>query len=463
MDAGSWPIAESCQTKPFGAVLAVFANTAVNFVNRPVNGIQYVAMNRRSFLKSGIGAAAAFAFGSLPLHTKAAPLKGKIKITDVKVMIVRGTWDWNLIRVDTDAGVSGLGEAYWGYGVKDLVLNQLKPLIIGEDPLNVDKLYTKMLMRSAGAGALAGVTVTAASGVEIALWDLAGKILETPSVNLLGGRFRDKVRFYRTLQTVDNVEDMKQWREQVREAKAEKFGWTAFKFQGDGIPPKADPQNLEPGHDPYTRNLTLKDLRRIGTAMQTVREELGPDVDFAIEAHWRYDARDAIQMAKVIEPVKPMWLEDPVPPGNPDVMARVTHAVDIPICTGENLYTRDGFRRLLELQGTDGVHIDIPKSGGLLESKRIHDMAEGYYVWTAAHNPASPIGTIASCHAAASMRDFKIHELAKYVDWWQDLVIHDGPIFENGYYRIREAPGLGVKLNPDVARKNLVPGETWWG
>lgn len=413
-------------------------------------------MNRRTFLKMASGA-------PLALQQLAAQHKGKVKITDVKCMIVRGTWDWNLVRIDTDAGVSGIGEAYWGYGVKDLLINQLKPQIIGEDPFNIDKLYTKMLMRSAGQGALAGVTVTAASGVEIALWDLAGRLLQTPACNLLGGRFRDKVRFYRTLQAVKNPEEMQQWRDQVRAAKSEKAGWTAFKFQGDGIPPAADPEFKEPGHDVYTRGLTARDLRRIGKAMETVREELGPDIDFGVEAHWKYDVRDAINMAKAIEPVKPMWLEDPVPPGNPDAMARVTQQVNVPIATGENLYTRDGFRRLIELQGCDIVHLDIPKLGGLLESKRIHDLADNYYIASAAHNPASPIGTIASAHAASSMRDFRIHELAKYIDWWQDLVIHDGPIFENGYYRIRDKPGYGIEINPDVAKAHLAPGETWWG
>jgi L-alanine-DL-glutamate epimerase-like enolase superfamily enzyme len=416
-------------------------------------------MTRRTFLQSALGVACT----GLPLHRLAAQHKGKVKITDVKCMIVRGTWDWNLVKVETDSGLYGIGEAYWGPGVKDLILKQLKPLVVGEDPLNVDKLYTKMLMRSAGVGALAGVTVTAASGIEIALWDLAGRILQTPACNLLGGRFRDRVRFYRTLQVVENPEDMHAWRDQVAAAKAEKFGWTAFKFQGDGIPPAADPEYKEPGHDRYIRALTLKDLRRIGRAMETVRESLGPDVDFGVEAHWRYDVRDAIQMAQVIEPARPMWLEDPVPPGNPEAMARVTHAVNVPISTGENLYTRDGFRRLIELNGCDVVHIDIPKSGGLLESKRIHDFADSYYIWTAAHNPASPLGTIASCHAAASMRDFRIHELAKYIDWWQDLVIHEGPIFENGYLTIQEKAGYGVEINPDVAKAHLAPGEEWWG
>ena len=412
-------------------------------------------MNRRSFLSAALGAST--------FATLSAAHKGKVKITDVKCMIVRGTWDWNLIKIETDAGISGIGEAYWGPGVKDLVVRLLKQHIIGEDPLNVDKLYHKMLMLTAGAGAQSGITVTAASGIEIALWDLAGRILETPSCNLLGGRFRDRVRFYRTTQAPAKVEDMGAWRALVQEAKAEKFGWTAFKFQGDGIPPKADPEYKEPGHDRYTRGLTIQDLRRIGKAMETVRAELGPDVDFGVEAHWKYDVRDAIKMAQAIEGSNPMWLEDPVPPGNVDAMARVTHSVNVPICTGENLYTRNEFRRLIDMQGCDIVHLDIPKSGGLLESKRIHDLAENSFIATAAHNPASPIGTMASCHAAASMRDFRVHELAKYIDWWQDLVIIDGPIIKDGYLTIRDKPGLGLDINPDVAKKNLAPGETWWG
>ena len=412
-------------------------------------------MNRRSFLSAATGASL--------FSTLSAAQKGKVKITDVKCMIVRGTWDWNLIKIETDSGISGLGEAYWGVGVKDVVLRLLKQHIIGEDPLNVDKLYHKMLMLTAGAGAQSGLTVTAASGIEIALWDLAGRLLQTPSCNLLGGRFRDRVRFYRTTQAPDKVEDMGAWRALVQEAKAEKFGWTAYKFQGDGIPPRADPEYKEPGHDRYTRGLTIQDLRRIGKAMETVRQELGPDVDFGVEAHWKYDVRDAIKMAQAIEGSNPMWLEDPVPPGNVDAMARVTHAVNVPICTGENLYTRNEFRRLIDMQGCDYVHIDIPKSGGLLESKRIHDLAENSFIPTAAHNPASPVGTIASCHAAASMRDFRVHELAKYIDFWEDVVIHDGPIIKDGYLTIQDKPGLGIELNPDVVKKNLAPGETWWG
>jgi L-alanine-DL-glutamate epimerase-like enolase superfamily enzyme len=417
-------------------------------------------MNRRTFLKSSLLGTALF---PAPYDKAAAYLRNKIKITDVKCMIVRGTWDWNLIKVQTDAGVYGLGEAYWGPGVKDLVEKQMKPIIIGEDPLNVDKLYTLMLKDSAGAGAIAGVTLTAASGIEIALWDLAGRILQAPAVNLLGGKFRDRVRFYRTMPVVDRVEDAASWREHVARAKAEKFGWTAFKFQGDGVPPKADPEFKEPGHDPFARILTHRDIRRIVKGMEIIRQELGPDGDFGIEAHWRYDVRDVITLARELEPVRPMWLEDPVPPDNIEAMKRVTDAVNIPICTGENLYGRGQLRPLIVQQACDVVHIDVPKSGGLFEAKKIADLADLYYIWSAAHNPASPVGTIASCHAAAAIRTFRVHELARYIDWWQDVVIHDGPIIEDGYHTITEKPGYGIELNADVVKAHLAPGETYWG
>lgn len=177
-------------------------------------------MNRREFLRT---ASAACAIAG-PYQRAAMALARKVKITDVKCMIVRGTWDWNLIKIETDSGLYGIGEAYWGWGVKDLVLNKMKDIIVGEDPLNVDKLYAKMLMQSAGAGAIAGVTVTAASGIEIALWDLCGRILQTPVCNLLGGRFRDRVRFYRTMQAVEKPEDPGAWRAQVEEARAAKSG-----------------------------------------------------------------------------------------------------------------------------------------------------------------------------------------------------------------------------------------------
>jgi len=419
-------------------------------------------MDRRKLL-ANLGAVSCFA---LPFQAKAEALRRKVKITDVKVMIVRGpTWDWNLIKIETDAGVHGIGEAYWGPGVKDIILNRFKDDLVGEDPMNVVKLYTKCLLFNGGYGAIAGVTVEAASGLEIALWDLAGRLLQTPVCNLLGGRFRDKVRFYRTLGAPDrHPEDPKSWGDQAAEAKANNpYGFTAFKVQGDSVPRTADPEFKEPGHDPYTNQFTNLDISRLVDRMDRVRAALG-GTDFAIECHWKYSVNDVIKYCNAVEHVNPMWVEDPTPPENVETMERVSRATNTPICTGENLYGLSQFAPLILRQACAGVHIDIPKSGGLFEAKRISDLADLYGIWTACHNPASAVGTIASAHAAASMRNFRIHELAGGRDPWTfELVNHEGPFFRNGYFYIEDKPGLGVDLNPDVAKAHLAPGEVWWG
>ena len=419
-------------------------------------------MDRRQLL-ANLGAVSCFA---LPFQAKAAYLTNKVKITDVKLMIVRGpTWDWNLIKIETDAGVHGIGEAYWGPGVKDIVLNRFREQLIGEDPINVVKLYTKLLLFNGGYGAIAGVTVEAATGIEIALWDLAGRLLQTPVCNLLGGRFRDKVRFYRTLQAPErNPADPASWGRQAAEAKANNpFGFTAFKFQGDSVPTTADPDFKEPGHDRYTNELTNLDIRRLVDRMDRVRAALG-DTDMAIECHWKYSVNDVIKYCNAVEHVNPLWVEDPTPPENVETMERVSRATNTPICTGENLYGLSQFAPLILRQACAGVHIDIPKSGGLFEAKRISDLADLYGIWTACHNPASAVGTIASAHAAASVRNFRVHELAGGRDPWTfDLVTHEGPFFRDGYFHIQDKPGLGVDLNPDVAKAHLAPGEQWWG
>jgi len=421
-------------------------------------------MDRRQLLAK-LGAMSCFA---LPFQARAAYLTNKVKITDVKVMIVRGpTWDWNLVKIETDSGVYGIGEAYWGPGVKDIILKRFREQLIGQDPINVVKLYTGLLLFNGGYGAIAGVTVQAATGIEIALWDLAGKLLQTPVCNLLGGRFRDKVRFYRTLSSPpdQHPELAESWRRQAHDALADNpFGFTAFKFQGDSVAPTADPTFSEPGHDRYTNQLTNRDIRRLVERMELVRKEIGPDIDMAVECHWKYSVNDVIQYCNALEPVHPMWVEDPTPPENPETLERVSRATNVPICTGENLYGLSQFSPIILRQACAGVHIDIPKSGGLFEAKRISDLADLYGIWTACHNPASAVGTIASCHAAASVRNFRVHELAGGRDPWTfEMVTHQGPFFKDGNFVIEDKPGLGVDLNPDVVKAHLAPGEQWWG
>src|SRR5208282_5451101 len=200
---------------------------------------------RRNFLK-GLAAMVPASAVLSGYRAMAAPLLRKVKITDVKTMFVQANTETNMVKIETDCGITGIGEAYWGRGVKEVILGYLRNLVMGQDPLDIEPLYTKMLRSTGGAGSQAGVTVTAISGVEIALWDLAGKILEVPVCKLLGGQYRDGVRAY--------------WTDAL---KSHPFGITAVKPDADSFPARYDPQFREPGHEPYSSHLTNKDLARI--------------------------------------------------------------------------------------------------------------------------------------------------------------------------------------------------------
>ncbi|HZO98697.1 MAG TPA: mandelate racemase/muconate lactonizing enzyme family protein [Terriglobia bacterium] len=423
------------------------------------------SIGRREFLRR-IASALPASAGLAPYSSLAAPMRKKVKVTDVKVMVVQGTTDWNLVKVETDGGLAGIGEAYWGHGVKDVILGYLRGLMIGEDPLDIDRLFTKMIRYTGGAGAIAGVTVTAISGVEIALWDLAGKILDAPVCKLLGGQYRDGVRVYWTRSPKDML-DPASCREFAAAIKSHPYGITAVKSDADSFPQKYDPEFREPGHEPGSRHLTRKDLSRIARGFSNLREALGEDIDIAVHCHWEFDWVDALELARAVAPIKPMWLEDVMPPEYSESWSKLTAESPVPILTGENLYRRQGFEPFILHQGCHLIQIDIPKAGGLLESKKIADLADLFYIPVCAHLAASPLGAVASAHCAAAIRDFRAQELSLgyrfSTDAWEKFVLYDGPIIKDGKVRILDQPGFGVRLNEDVVRAHLAPGEQWWG
>jgi gluconate/galactonate dehydratase len=421
-------------------------------------------VRRRDLLKRVAAMIPAAAAGST-YSVMAAPLRRKVKITGVKVMVVHGNVDWNLVKIETDSGVSGIGEAYWGRGVKDVILGYLRQLVTGEDPLDIEPLCDRMSRFTGGAGSIAGVTVTAISGVEIALWDLAGKILEAPVYKLLGGRYRDGVRAYWT-NTPKDMLDPASCREFASMLKRHRFGITAVKSDADPFPAEYDPQFREPGHEPNSSHLTRRDLARIARGFANLREAVGDDTDIAVHCHWEFDWIDALELARAVALIKPMWLEDAMPPSYSDSWSKLTSESPVPILTGENLYKRQGFKPFILNQGCHLIQIDIPKAGGLLEAKKIADLAELFYLPVCVHNASSPLGSIASAHCAAAIRDFRAQEFAPgrlNPDDWEKAVIYDGPVIQDGKYRLSDKPGFGVELNEDFMRAHLLPGETWWG
>jgi L-alanine-DL-glutamate epimerase-like enolase superfamily enzyme len=387
-----------------------------------------------------------------------------MKITNVSTAVIEGNFDWVLVKVETDAGVTGLGEAYWGVGVAELV-HKAKPLLIGENPFNVAKLYEMMIRCLSGEGSQAGATVTAISGIEIALWDLVGRALKTPIYNLFGGRFRDKIRIYADCHSGKD-DSPESYAERAREVAS--AGFTAIKFDLDN----KNPFTLDISDDPHPRRHWFEPFNRtIGSAERdwmvsvaaAVRSAVGPEVMVAMDAHWKFSVTDAIKLAQALEPYDLLWLEDPVPPENIEAQRYVTHSTRTPICTGENLYRKYGYRELIEKQAARIIAPDIPKMGGLLEAKKVADHADTYYIPIAPHNVASPIGTVAAAQVAAAMNNFLVMEYhAHDVPWWAD-VVQEPAVITNGFIYLNEAPGHGLTLNEEVARAHAKPGHEFFG
>ena len=387
-----------------------------------------------------------------------------MKITKVSTAVLAGNFPWVLVRVDADSGLSGLGEAYWGAGVAELV-HRAGALILGEDPVNIAKLMFLMERCLSGEGAQGGATVTAMSGIEIALWDLVGRLHQAPISTFFGGRFRRNVRVYADCHAGE-THAPESYADKARAVVAE--GYTALKFDLDNDNPHTfdvsdDPHPRRQWVEPYNRAIGAAELRWMVEVARAVRAGVGLDVMLAMDCHWKFNVNDAIRLAQALEPFDLAWLEDPVPPMNIPVHREVQRAARTPICTGENLYRLEGFRELIETQAVRIVAPDIPKMGGLLEFKKVADLAAAYAIPTAPHNVASPIGTVAGAQVCAAVPNFLVIEYhAHEVEWWSDLVDGEPPI-RDGFVRLNERPGHGLTLNEDVARAHLAPGASYFG
>jgi L-alanine-DL-glutamate epimerase-like enolase superfamily enzyme len=364
-----------------------------------------------------------------------------MKITHVGAVVLT-PFPWVLVKVKTDDGLIGIGEAYHGAGVHQIVVDErLTRVLIGQDPRNVDKLFRDMMRSMSASGFYQGAVMSAISGIEMALWDITGQAFGVPIWQLLGGKFRDSIRLYNDCHAGD-VDTPESWVEKAVEV--EKRGFDAIKFDIDPRPSQ---------RDAYNRGISNNDISFFVERVTAIRKALDPNTDLAIDAHWRYSPSDILKVAYAFEDLNLLWLEDPIPPENVDAMAKVTAATRTPICTGENFYTRHGFRDLIQAQGADIVSPDLAKAGGLLEGRRIADLADLYYIPISPHNICGPIGTMAACHVCAAVPNFQVlefHHLDNEI--WNSLTVEQG-LIQNGHIAVPTNPGLGVSVNEDVARR----------
>ncbi|MGB9986613.1 mandelate racemase/muconate lactonizing enzyme family protein [Salarchaeum japonicum] len=386
-----------------------------------------------------------------------------VEITDIKTAVVEGNFEWNLVKVETDAGVTGIGESYRGGGIPEII-EYTKRFLIGENPLDVERLTRYIFQEMSGHGGTTGKVVTAASGIEVALWDVAGKLLDLPVYQLLGSKYRDEVRMYCDCHAGEAyaVEDgatayaeADAYSPEAYAAEARRvvdMGFSALKFDLDL------PRDNEP--DPYNGRLSNTAIREKREIVEAVRDEIGYDVDLAFDCHWDYSVESAKRLAYELEEFDLMWLEDLVPPENMDAQTEVTKATRTPVATGENRFRVFELSDLVYDHGVDVLTPDPTTVGGLAETLRVADRAEENYMPVSPHNVCSPVGTMACVHLAAAMPNFDVLEFhALEVDWWDDL--HTGSdLIEDGYIEVPEEPGLGIELDESVVEEHVLDGTT---
>ena len=415
-------------------------------------------MQRRTFLKTLCLSVPVLTCMD-PFEALAAKEYNKVKITDVKCMrMFPGARVKPWVRIETDAGIIGYGECHHergGEGAKDVILNHLKQILVGKDPLDIEKLTFLMMRGVSYYGGHGGIGVHAVTGVESALWDLAGKILGVPTRKIIGGG-----------SYVDNVPAMRTSSPRNRTDKGALRDWAArVKEDPSGIKIyKMDIQRSQRWESPNNLQLSYEDLKRNIEGFENIREAVGDDIEIGVHCHWEFNFIDALNLARGLEPMRPKWLEDPMPIEFSDQWVKLTEQSPVPILCGENLYTRADFQPFIMKQGCHMINIDITMAGGLLEAKKISDLADLYYIPITAHNVASNLGTIQSAQCAATMREFYAHETFGNAGWGgsPDIITYDRELLKDGCIQLNDKPGAGFEINPDVAKRYLCEGEQWW-
>lgn len=411
----------------------------------------------------------------------------QLKISKVKTATVIGNYYWTFARVYA-GDLYGTGEGYTAPQLENII-TELSPLIVGENALDLNYIYDKLRWAAVPSG-VSGITYHAISAIEIAILDLIGKYLNVPVYTLLGGKFRDKIRMYvdthageslhardralrpaftkwmkeagasdetdmnpndpmfgrSTVQKFSNAYTPKAYAARAVQMKQE--GYTAVKFDLDIPTPYSTVMGQKSG------TLNNQEIAYLADLVRAVREGVGDGTDIMFDLHWKYDLGSSARLLRAVEPFGLMWLEDPLPPEDLSLLSKLTKLTTTPIASGENVYTRYGFARLLE----SGIPIMTPdsiKAGGLTETRMGAMLAAMKEVVVSPHNVSSPIGTVAQAHLAASIPNFGVLEFhGRDVPIWFKLAKGKPNIIQNGFITLKDdEPGLGIELDEEIARK----------
>jgi galactonate dehydratase len=357
-----------------------------------------------------------------------------MKISRVRPLVLGTPWrNLTFVVVETDEGLSGVGEVRM-LNRTDALLGYLAEAapnyVLGQDPFNREHIVRSMYLNDFGR--VGEIVMSGIAAIETACWDIAGKALNQPVYRLMGGAVRDKIKAYAN-------------------------GWYTVERTPEEFA-KAARRVVEKGYqaaklDPFGAGfyeLERKEKLRSIALVEAVRGTVGPDFDIFIEMHGRFNPATAIEIARELEPFKPGWIEEPVPPENLRALKKVAEAVHLPIATGERLHTRFECRELFELQACDIVQIDPSHFGGISEARKLAAWAESYYMLMAPHNVGGPVSTAATLHLDACTPNFKIQEhFNDFADAWVKEAVEEYPEVVDGYFSLPDKPGLGVTLRED--------------
>ncbi len=403
----------------------------------------------------------------------------ELKITDMRIATLKGVpFTAPIVRIDTNQGITGWGEVRDGASGKYALF--LKSRLLGKNPCNVEQLF-KLIKPFGGHGRAAG----GVCGVEMALWDLAGKAYNVPAYQLLGGKYRDHIRIYGdTPEVEDPAAFARKMKERLDtgltflkmdfgiELLADTPGtligaknWDVKRQWGASNSGKGNANSYSMTKHPFTRvQITDKGLEMIQEYVSKVREAVGYDVPLSADHFGHFDVNTAIRLGNALEKYQLAWLEDLVPWNYTDQWKQITDAIATPTLTGEDIYLKEEFIKLIDARAVDMIHPDLASSGGLLETKKIGDYAEEHGIPMAMHFAGSPISFMANIHCAAATENFvALEHHGLDVPFWEDLVTGiEKPIFNKGFVKVPEKPGLGLELNEKVAKEHLMPKTTYF-
>ncbi len=433
--------------------------------------------NRRNFLKkAALGGIALGGIMSLSMEDTLAQTTAKVsrassptdlKITDMRYAVTSVLNGTAIIRIDTNQGIYGLGEVRDGADVRYALM--LKSRILGMNPCNVEMIF-KIIKQFGGQGRQAG----GVCGVEMALWDIAGKAYGVPAYQLLGGKYRNSIRLYAdTPQGRTKEEQAELIKYRIEE---QGYSWLKMDLSINvlkDIPGTLVNQDFWKGGQWDTRNymgygntkhpftqiqITDKGLEELASIAADTRELVGWEIPISTDHYGHFDVNNGIRLGRAVEKYRLAWLEDMVPWQYADQWKTITEALETPTTTGEDIYLLKNFKELIDTHAVDIVHPDLASSGGLLETKRIADYAEENGVAMAMHQAGTPVSFMANVHCAAATQNFlALEHHSVDLPWWEDLVkMTDGnPIIKNGYAPVPESPGLGIELNEDIIKEHL--------